>query len=185
MLRILFVLLILNSILNGFELKFSDNSVTISGNPIYDITSDVKYSEIKSSMKIMKTKEGYDIPFESYLVVLPSSGNYIVEKISFTTKEVVLDKKLKSEKDEVFTVIDKKNSFVQIADPVIAGGNRFVQVVIYPFDYNESTKILTVKENIQIELKIDYQNNINTLSNRSSRSNSVSRILDKTVSGLP
>ncbi|MBN1969944.1 MAG: T9SS type A sorting domain-containing protein [Candidatus Delongbacteria bacterium] len=167
----------------GFNIDYSENSVNISGNVIFQTIEDDTYTTVVSSLKNYTTENGNEIPFQTYLLSLPNSGNYVVETLKFDTEFIQLKKPLSIKKNEVYSKRIKNSDIVVIGEPVIAGGNRFVQVTIYPFYYEPSKKELSVVKNFDLTLKLDQSITNNCAIRQKTKSSSLKNLMRTNLIG--
>ena len=123
-----------------------------------------------------------ELPIYTQLIELPSTGNYILENISFDENRIDLDNAVlpsnfldEVEMNTVEYLRDEwlPSEVVTISDPNIMGAYRFSQIAVSPIQYNPMQKKIRILKNIQIDLIIDEsitknpkikQNNINSFS---------------------
>jgi Peptidase family C25/Propeptide_C25 len=112
--------------------------------------------------------QDFIIPFYTETVVLPSSGNFKLEHISYDYEEIQLEAKLPSAESEKQATNPENiwipQQIVSVGKPMIMRGERFVQISCAAVQYNPYQNKIRLIKNLDVTLNIDHSDSRNPLS---------------------
>jgi len=183
----------------ALDINLNSNYLTITGNFDDCTVSNEKRGELQfCSVTIEEYASTAEpgkalVPLYTKLVSLPSTGNFVLESITYDYDERVVDQSIqhfgwedKIEKDNSFYQSDEwyPKEIVEIGSPVIMRGYRFCQISLAAIQYNPAKNVIRVLKNINAKFLLDSTISENPLLDTKSRpSSSFSKIVSEHVYG--